>query len=104
MTSKASKGTPAPDFREKASAMKTLCVGAFVFHGLRKNAENKLLEAGCTRAEMSAIVAMSEQMVRHYSRDLNKRRLAVSCMRKPGKCRKDTRANLSGPGDAAPVA
>jgi hypothetical protein len=101
MTSKAGKGTPARDFREKASAMRTLCVGASVFHGLRKNAVNKLLEAGCTRAEMSAIVAMSEQMVRHYSRDVNKRRLAISRMRKLGECRKDTRANLSGPGDAA---
>ena len=49
-----------------------------VFHGLRKNAVNTLLEVGCTEAEVSAIVEMSEQMVRHYARDVNKRRLARS--------------------------
>ena len=49
---------------------------ALVFHGLSKNAVNALLEVGNTEAEVSAIVEMSEQMVRHYARDVNKRDLA----------------------------
>ncbi|SFK86571.1 hypothetical protein SAMN04488125_10599 [Methylorubrum salsuginis] len=100
-TSKTSKGAPAQVSSEKAAAMKTLRDGAFVFHGLRKNAVNMLLEAGNTEAEVSAIVEMSEQMVRHYCRDVNKRRLAINRMRKLEECWKETRANLFGPGAAA---
>lgn len=37
-------------------------------HGLRKNAVNSLLEAGCTAAEAAAISDQSLQMVEHYSR------------------------------------
>lgn len=81
--------------------MQTLRDGAFVFHGLRKNAVNMLLKAGNTEAEVSAIVEMSEQMVRHYSRDVNKRRLAINGTRKLEECWKETRANLFGPGAAA---
>lgn len=47
-----------------------------VFHGLRKNAVNNLLEVGCTETQVGAIVNMSEQMVRHYGRDVNLKRLA----------------------------
>ncbi|EIZ83642.1 integrase family protein [Methylobacterium sp. GXF4] len=100
ITSKTSKGGPAQVSAAKATAMKTLRDGAFVFHGLRKNAVNMLLEAGNTEAEVSAIVEMSEQMVRHYSRDVNKRRLAINGMRKLEECWKETRANLFGPGAA----
>lgn len=53
-----------------------------VFHGLRKNAVNMLLEVGCTENQVGAIVNMSEQMVRHYSRDVNVRRLARDGMKK----------------------
>ena len=76
--------------------MKTRHDGAFVFHGLRKNAVNMLLEAGNTEAEVLAIVEMSEQMVCHYSRDVNKRRFAVNGMRKLEECWMETRANLFG--------
>ncbi|MGU3668387.1 integrase [Methylobacterium sp. A49B] len=100
VTSKTSKGTAASVTAAKAAAMKTLRDGAFVFHGLRKNAVNMLLEAGNTEAEVSAIVEMSEQMVRHYSRDVNKRRLAINGMRKLEECWKETRANLFGDGRA----
>lgn len=98
VTSRTSKGTPASVSAAKAAAMATLRDGAFVFHGLRKNAVNMLLEAGNTEAEVSAIVEMSEQMVRHYSRDVNKRRLAINGMRKLEECWKETRANLFGEG------
>jgi hypothetical protein len=67
-----------------------------VFHGLRKNAVNMLLETGCTEAEVSTIVEMSEQMVRHYSRDVNRRRLARSAMRKLEEGWAETRKNLFG--------
>jgi len=52
-----------------------------VFHGLRKNAVINLLEAGCTEAQVGAIVNMSEQMVRHYGREVNVRSLARDGMR-----------------------
>ena len=53
-----------------------------VFHGLRKNAVINLLEVGCTESEVGAIVNMSEQMVRHYGRDVSLRALARNGMSK----------------------
>lgn len=47
-----------------------------VFHGLRKNAVNALLEAGCTDKEVSAITQHSLVMVEHYSRKANQRLMA----------------------------
>ena len=44
-----------------------------VFHGLRRNAVINLLEAGCTESQVGAIVNISEQMVRHYARDVRVR-------------------------------
>jgi hypothetical protein len=76
------KETPPPELQAKAEAMQRLREAGLVFHGLRKNAVNMLLEAGCTEAEVSAIVEMSEAMVRHYSKDVDKRRLAVNGMKK----------------------
>jgi hypothetical protein len=52
-----------------------------VFHGVRKNAVNSLLEVGCTESQVGAIVNMSEQMVRHYSRDVRVRALARDGMK-----------------------
>ncbi|WP_244424717.1 hypothetical protein [Methylobacterium nodulans] len=99
-TSINAKGQPTIASPAKKAAMKRLREGGFVFHGLRKNAVNMLLEAGNTEAEVSAIVEMSEQMVRHYARDVNKRRLAVNGMKKLEEVWKETRANLFG-SDAA---
>lgn len=53
-----------------------------VYHGLRKNAVINLLEVGCTEAETGAIVNMSEQMVRHYGRDVSLRALARNGMKR----------------------
>ncbi|WP_018261315.1 integrase [Methylobacterium sp. WSM2598] len=92
------KGQPTTASPAKRAAMARLREAGFVFHGLRKNAVNMLLEAGNTEAEVSAIVEMSEQMVRHYARDVNKRRLAVNGMRKLEEAWKETRANLFGTG------
>ncbi|ACL57616.1 integrase [Methylobacterium nodulans] len=99
-TSINAKGQPTTASPAKKAAMQRLREGGFVFHGLRKNAVNMLLETGCTEAEVSAIVEMSEQMVRHYARDVNKRRLAVNAMKKLEEGWAETRRNLFGPGTA----
>jgi integrase len=44
-------------------------------HGLRKNAVDALLEAGCTAAEVGGITDQSLQMVEHYSKGSNRLRL-----------------------------
>lgn len=62
--------------------MTRLGIEGVVFHGLRKNATNNLLEAGCSEHEVSAITGMSAQMVRHYAKRVNQGRLADSAMRK----------------------
>ena len=59
-----------------------------------------VLEAGNTEVEASAIVKMSEQMVRHYSRDVNERRLAVNGVKKLEEAWEETRANLFGAGSS----
>lgn len=37
-------------------------------HGLRKNAVNSLLEAGCSTAEVASITGQSLQMIEHYAK------------------------------------
>lgn len=41
--------------------------GRVVTHGLRKNAVNALLEAGCTIPEVQAVTGQSVEMVMHYA-------------------------------------
>lgn len=53
-----------------------------VFHGLRKSAVVFLLEAGCTDAEVAAITGQSRQMVEHYARQVNQRKLAAAAVLK----------------------
>jgi integrase len=53
-----------------------------VFHGLRKSAVVTLLEAGCTDAEVAAITGQSRQMIEHYSRQVNQRKLAAAAILK----------------------
>lgn len=45
-------------------------------HGLRKNAVNALLEAGCSVGETAAISGQSLAMVEHYSRRRDNRKMA----------------------------
>lgn len=52
------------------------------WHGLRKNAVNYLLEAGCTTAETAAITGQSLQVVEHYAKGRDVKVLAKSAMRK----------------------
>jgi integrase len=52
------------------------------FHGLRRNAINSLLEAGCFIAEVAAITGQSFKMVAHYAQVVDQKRLASSAMNK----------------------
>lgn len=56
--------------------------GDMVPHGLRKNAVNALLEAGCTAAEVSAITGQSLQMVEHYAAQRNQEKLGDAAILK----------------------
>lgn len=51
-----------------------------MFHGLRKSAVVTLLEAGCTAAEVAAITGQSMQMVEHYARQVNQKKLAAAAI------------------------
>ncbi len=51
-------------------------------HGLRKNAVNALLEAGCSSAETAAVTGQSLQMVEHYAKCRSTRRLASAAILK----------------------
>lgn len=51
-------------------------------HGLRKNAVNALLEAGCTEYEVQAITGQSLKMIAHYARKVNKRKLGKAAILK----------------------
>jgi len=62
--------------------MKELRERRLVFHGLRKSAVVTLLEAGATDAEVAAITGQSREMVAHYSRQVNQRRLAAKAILK----------------------
>jgi len=53
-----------------------------VYHGFRKTAVITLLEAGCTDEETASISGQSRQMIVHYSREINQRKMARSAMNK----------------------
>src|SRR5690606_12384892 len=53
-----------------------------VSHGLRKNAVNALLEAGCSVAEVQAITGQSFRMVEHYARGIRRRQLGKAAILK----------------------
>jgi integrase len=53
-----------------------------VFHGLRKSAVVMLLEVGCTTAEVQAITGQSMQMVEHYAKQVNQKKLAAAAILK----------------------
>lgn len=51
-------------------------------HGLRKNAVNSLLEAGCTAAETSAVSGQSMSMIEHYAKRRSTSKLATAAILK----------------------
>jgi hypothetical protein len=85
-----SRGTPWTRDGFKASlaeelnqpVMADLRTRRLVFHGLRKSAVVFLLEAGCTDAETAAITGQSRDMVEHYAKQVNQRRLAAAAILK----------------------
>jgi len=61
--------------------LKIFADSRWVFHGVRKNAVCMLFELGCTEDQVSAIVGMSPQMVRHYAKEISKFRRARDAMK-----------------------
>lgn len=53
-----------------------------VTHGLRKNAVNSLLRAGCTIPEVQAITGQSVEMVMHYAKQVDQSALSESAILK----------------------
>lgn len=51
-------------------------------HGLRKNAVNMLLEAGCSTAEVQAITGQSPEMVAHYAKGVDQKSLSGAAILK----------------------
>jgi hypothetical protein len=51
-----------------------------VFHGLRKSTVVFLFEAGCSDAETASITGQSRDMVEHYAKQVNQRRLAAAAI------------------------
>lgn len=51
-------------------------------HGLRKNAVNSLLMAGCTIAEVASITGQTFQMVEHYAKDIEQKSMSKAAMLK----------------------
>lgn len=52
------------------------------FHGLRRNAVNALLEAGCSVPQVAAITGQSFEMVQHYAQEVDQKLQATSAMNK----------------------
>lgn len=51
-------------------------------HGLRKNAVNALLEAGCSVAEVASITGQTYQIVEHYARRINQKHMSEAAVLK----------------------
>jgi integrase len=66
--------------RETLQAFAAELGAKVVPHGLRKNAVNSLLEAGCSTAETASITGQSLQMVEHYAKARSQQRLADSAV------------------------
>lgn len=61
--------------KKKPAATKGL-----VFHGLRKSAVVTLLEVGCSTAEVASITGQTMQMVEHYAKQVNQKKLAAAAI------------------------
>lgn len=75
------RGIASATLRDNLQAWARANGHSVVPHGLRKNAVNALLEAGCTVAQTSAISGQSIQMIEHYSKLRSQAKLARSAMR-----------------------
>lgn len=59
-----------------------LGLDGFVFHGLRKSAAVAYAMEGCSTKEIAAITGQSDQMVAHYTKGVERAKLAKSAVRK----------------------
>lgn len=69
-------------WREFDRLREDLRLGDICLHGLRKNAVNALLEAGCTAAEVASITGQTLQVIEQYAKRRNGKLLSVVAMRK----------------------
>lgn len=79
-----SDGRPISDSRVR-KALQTFAKGLgfdIVPHGLRKNAVNSLLRAGCTIPEVQAITGQGVEMVMHYAKQVDQGALSESAILK----------------------
>lgn len=78
------KGRPAKvdTIRDRLQAWALARGQKVVPHGLRKNAVNALLEAGCSAAETAAVSGQSLKMVEHYAKRRSTRKLATAAILK----------------------
>lgn len=68
--------------RERIQKFATELGYKVVPHGLRKNAVNSLLEAGCTISEVQAVTGQSTEMVAHYAKQVDQSRLSEAAIYK----------------------
>lgn len=66
--------------REWLQAFARLHGHKIVPHGLRKNAVNTLLEVGCTVAQVASVTGQSLQMIEHYGKRRNGKKLSSGAM------------------------
>jgi integrase len=78
------RGKPisAPGLRARIQTWAKARGQEIVPHGLRKNAVNALLEAGCSTAEVSAITGQNLQTIEHYAKRRDSEHLASSAILK----------------------
>lgn len=66
---------------EIADLVKSCGFSGYSFHGLRKNATQRLAEAGCSEKEIMAITGhVTAQMVQHYARAADQKRLSKAAI------------------------
>lgn len=80
----AEKGTPVTEsgLRQRIQKWASGRGYKIVPHGLRRNAVNALLGAGCSTAEVSAITGQSLQMIEHYAKERDRDDLGRSAILK----------------------
>lgn len=82
MTDDAGKPLRVDTLREALKAFTAGLGFETVPHGLRKNAVNALLLAGCTIAEVGSITGQSMQVIEHYAARVNNRKLGEAAILK----------------------
>jgi integrase len=77
-------GKPVPIERVRRTLKEFAAALGYVVvpHGLRKNAVNSLLRAGCTIPEVQAITGQSVEMVMHYAKQVDQGALSESAILK----------------------